>query len=189
MSAAHHSLFSFGCVFGFAPPHNQTTLTALRALKIAQRRLRPEVRSKLLGVSSARTDGSLKPEAWRFVFMDPETVGNCRVVTVAAKTSSEHPDTVEAFNSFKPKNSASSPVISQNKLLIDSDHALEKARTFSKLKDISSVEYQLTQGGDGQEPVWNVAFFTGTEESVALVRVGAKTGTAELMESEEMKMV
>ena len=101
MSIMHCSLLSLGCAFGFAPPANQGALTALRGLKIAQRRLRPEVRAKLLSVSSCRSDQTLAPGAWRFVFLDPVTNGNCRVVTVAAKTSSEHPDTVEALNSAK----------------------------------------------------------------------------------------
>src|SRR5271170_3410291 len=101
MSMMQCSLLSLGCVFGCAPAQNQSSLTALKALKIAQRRLRPEVRSKLMSVASARSDASLSPHAWRFVFMDPATSGNCRIVTVAAKASSEHPDTVEAFSSIK----------------------------------------------------------------------------------------
>src|SRR5476651_1455769 len=101
MSTMHCALLSLGCAFGFAQANNQTSLTALRALKIAQRRLRPEVRAKLLSVTSARTSGNMVPEAWRFVFLDPATSGHSRIVTVAAKTSSEHPDTVEAFSSSK----------------------------------------------------------------------------------------
>src|SRR5476651_871704 len=121
MSIMHCSLLSLGCVFGFSPDSEQSTLTAIRALKIAQRRLRPEVRAKLLSVSSARTDASLAPEAWRFVFLDPATSGNCRVVTVAAKTSSEHPDTVEAFSSAKTESASSMHAIAQNKWVVDSD--------------------------------------------------------------------
>src|SRR5277367_3730341 len=101
MSTMHCSLLSLGCVFGFAPPSNQAVMTAFRAFKISQRRLRPEVRGKLLSISSARTDATLVPKAWRFVFHDPGTSGKCRIVTVATKASSEHPDTVEAFRSYK----------------------------------------------------------------------------------------
>jgi hypothetical protein len=79
MSTMHCSLLSLGCAFGFASPSDRHILTALRALKIAQRRLRPEVRSKLLSVSSAHTDPTLVPEAWRFVFLDPATNGHCRI--------------------------------------------------------------------------------------------------------------
>jgi len=121
MSMLNCSLFSLGCAAGFAPPAQHSTLTALRALKIAQRRLRPEVRAKLLAATSARCDGSLVPSAWRFFFADPATSGNCRVVTVAAKNSSEHPDTLEAFASSRTEDAAGSPVIAQNKLLVDSD--------------------------------------------------------------------
>src|SRR5476649_610236 len=153
MSTMHCSLLSLGCVFGFAAANEQTSLTALRALKIAQRRLRPEVRAKLLSVSSARTDGSLAPEAWRFVFLDPATSGHCRVVTVAAKTSSEHPDTVEAFSSSKIEDVATLHPIAQNKLLVDSDKVLEQARTVSKLKGVQSAEYRLVQPRSGSEPL------------------------------------
>src|SRR5471032_463955 len=145
MSIMHCSLLSLGCVFGFAPASEQTTLTALRALKIAQRRLRPEVRAKLLSVSSARTNGNLTPEAWRFVFLDQATSGHSRVVTVAAKTSSEHPDTVEAFSSVKTESVAGQHPIAQNKLLVDSDKALEQARSVAKLKGLSAAEYELVQ--------------------------------------------
>ena len=174
----HCSLVSLGCVFGFSPAPNQVTLTALRALKIAQRRLRPEVRSKLMGVSSARTDESFLPNAWRFTFMDPGTSGKNRVVTVAAKTSSEHPDTIE---SFKAENSTYTQVIAQDDLLIDSNKALEKARSSVKLRGVLAAEYHLVQPRKGGEPIWNIHFFADMEEPVALMQIGAKTGAVEMM--------
>jgi hypothetical protein len=176
MSMMHCSLLSLGCAFGFAPPTDHNALTAFRALKIAQRRLRPEVRNKLLSVSSARTDQTLVPEAWRFVFFDPATSGNCRVVTVAAKTSSEHPDTVEAFSSSKVENVAASHAIPQNKLLVDSDKALEQVRVNSKLKGVRSAEYRLLQRKGSQEPSWTIQFHGEDGATVARFRVGAKTG-------------
>lgn len=185
MSTTHCSLLSLGCVFGFAPPNNQTTLTALRALKIAQRRLRPEVRSKLLGLSSSRTDSSLTPEAWRFVFLDPATSGNCRVVTVAAKTSSEHPDTVEAFSGLKTENVVGSHPIAQNKLQLDSEQVLAQARSAAKLKGVTAAEYRLSQQRSSQEALWTVTFFAGTDEPVAKLQVGAKTGTVKILPASE----
>jgi hypothetical protein len=179
MSIMHCSLSSLGCVFGFSPPNDRGALTALRALKIAQRRLRPEVRAKLLGVSSALSNQTLEPEAWRFVFLDPATSGKCRVVTVAAKTSSEHPDTVEAFSSAKTENISGSQVIPQNKLLIDSDAALEKVRLTSKLKGVKSAEFRLAQTKGKPEPFWCLQFFGEDAEPVAKFRVGAKTGLLE----------
>jgi hypothetical protein len=181
MSTMHCSLLSLGCIFGFAPASNQTSLTGLRALKIAQRRLRPEVRAKLLSVSSARTGISLAPEAWRFVFFDPATSGNCRIVTVAAKASSEHPDTVEAFSSAKLENVASSHAISQNKCMVDSDQALVLLRGISKLKGITAAEYRLTQSRSGQEPLWVVSFYAEQAEPVARFQVGAKTGEFKIL--------
>jgi hypothetical protein len=181
----HCSLLSLGCVFGFATTSDKTTLSALRAFKIAQRRLRPEVRAKLLSVSSARTDGSLTPEAWRFVFLDPATSGNCRVVTVAAKTSSEHPDTVEAFSSAKTDNEATNHAIAQNKWVIDSDQALGLARGTSKLKGIRSAEYRLTQPRNGQEPLWTLYFYAEGPEAVARFQIAAKTGSVKILANGE----
>ena len=173
----HCSLLSLGCAFGFSPPAEQNVLTALRALKIAQRRLRPEVRSKLLSVTSARSDQTLSPEAWRFVFFDAGTSGNCRVVTVAAKASSEHPDTIEAFNSLKAESASSLHPIPQTKLLIDSHHALEQVRLQSKLKGVRSAEYRLVQTQkSAPEPTWFVRFLNEKEEQLAEYRIGAKTG-------------
>jgi hypothetical protein len=176
------SLLSLGCVFGFAPPENQVLLTALRALKIAQRRLRPEVRSRLLCVSSPRTNGNLVPDAWRFVFHDSATSGNSRMVTVAAKTSSEHPDTVEAFSSAPAETVAGLQVIPQNKWTVDSDKVLEKVRVESKLKGVRSVQYRLTQPKHGQEPSWALHFFSERDELVARFRVGGKTSALELLD-------
>jgi hypothetical protein len=175
----HCSLLSLGCVFGFTPPNEQTTLSGLRALKIAQRRLRPEVRAKLLSVTSSRTSPSLVPEAWRFVFLDPATNGHCRIVTVAAKTSSEHPDTVEAFASAKAENIASLHAISQAKLLVDSTQVLEQARSVAKLKGVHAAEYRLVQQRSSQEPFWTIQFYGEEVEPVARFRMGAKTGAIE----------
>lgn len=184
MSTMHCSLLSLGCVFGFAPPNDQATLTALRALKVAQRRLRPEVRAKLLSVSSARTDESLVPVAWRFVFLDPATSGNCRVVTVAAKTSSEHPDTIEAFSSSKMESVTANHAIAQNKLLIDSDKVLDQARGALKLKGVRSAEYRLLQQRSGQEPHWLVLFYADNGDPVARIQIGAKIGAVHVLGAE-----
>ena len=184
MSTMHCSLLSLGCVFGFATPEDQASLTALRALKIAQRRLRPEVRTKLLSVTSARTNGNLIPEAWRFVFLDQATSGHCRVVTVAAKASSEHPDTVEAFGSSRVENVDSLHAIPQNKLVLDSDRVLEQARAASKLKGVKSVEFRLLQPRSGREPMWHLYFFSESGEAVASFQVGAKTGSTQLVPHE-----
>ena len=164
-------------------PAQQTTLTALRALKIAKRRLRPEVRIKLLSAVSARTDASLAPQAWRFVFFDPGTSENCRIVTVAAKTSSEHPDTVEAFSSIRSDDATQMRVIRQNNLLIDSDQALELSRGAAKLKDIRATEYRLFHPPHGTESFWELQFFADTDVPLARLRVSAKTGAVELIDA------
>ena len=182
MSMMHCSLLSLGCAFGFAPPQEDATLTALRALKIAQRRLRPEVRSKLLSVSSPRTNGNLTPTAWRFTFADPGTSGHCRVVTVAAKASSEHPDTVEAFASSKAENVAELQTIPQNKWLVDSDKVLSQVRDVAKLKGLKWAEYRLVQPRSAKEPLWELCFFDETGASVAGFKVGAKSGVLDLNE-------
>ena len=173
------SLFSLGCAAGFAPPAHHSTLTALRALKIAQRRLRPEVRAKLLTATSARSDSGLLPPAWRFFFVDPATSGNCRVVTVAAKNSSEHPDTVEAFASSRNGDTPGSTVIPQNKLLIDSDKVAEKIHAASKLKGARAAEFQLLQPKGKSEPCWIVRVYGEGDVVLVCFRVGAKSGALE----------
>lgn len=185
MSMLHCSLLSLGCVFGCAPAQNQSTLSALKALKIAQRRLRPEVRSKLLSVTSARSDESLAPVAWRFVFADPATSGNCRVVTVAAKASSEHPDTIEAFSDIKDEGAPATHAIAQGKLAVDSDKALTQARGAAKLRGISAAQYRLTQPRSTQEPIWTLSLYAEGEAPVVRIQVGAKTGSIRIINGEE----
>lgn len=181
MSMMHCSLLSLGCVFGFATPNENTSLNALRALKIAQRRLRPEVRAKLLSVSSSRTDETLVPEAWRFVFLDHATSGNCRIVTVAAKTSSEHPDTVEAFSSIQTEDESNNHPLAQNKWMVDSSQALALARGTSKLKGVRSAEYRLSQHRNGTEPMWTLYFYAEGPEPVARFQIAGKTGTIKML--------
>jgi hypothetical protein len=173
------SLLSLGCIFGFALSHNQELLPALRAFKIAQRRLRPEVRSKLLSVSSARSDGTLLPQAWRFVFLDPATSGNCRVVTVAAKASSEHPDTIEAFSSIQAEE-ATSPMTTV-KWIIDSDAALQAVSKTTKLKGVKTAQYRLSQPKNAKEPMWVISFYGDEEQPVARFQVGAKSALVKIL--------
>jgi hypothetical protein len=172
----HCSLLSLGCAFGFSPPEDTAGLSALRALKIAQRRLRPDVRSKLLSVSSPKTGASLTPEAWRFVFFDPGTSGKSRAVTVAAHTSSEHPDTVEAFSGIKNETATGLNVIAQNKWTIDSDAALEKVRTESKCKGARSAQYRLERSKAAKDAFWVIDIFNERDETLARFRVDARTG-------------
>jgi hypothetical protein len=185
MSMMQCSLFSLGCVFGCAPAQNQSNLTALPALKIAQRRLRPGVRSKLMSVVSARSGVSLAPQAWRFVFMDPGTSDHGRVVTVAARASSEHPDTVEAFSAIKEENVSSQPVIAQGKLAIDSDQALVHAKGAAKLKGITAAQYRLAQARGTSEPMWTLFLFAEGEEPVVRIQVGAKTGSVRIINRDD----
>ena len=104
----------------------------------------------------------------------------CNVV-VAAKTSSEHPATVEAFSSVQPENAAELQVIPQNRLLIDTNQALERARSAVKLKGIRAAEYRLLHPLHDAEPLWELQFFTDTGKAVARLSVGAQTGAVELI--------
>lgn len=168
------SLLSLGCAFGFAPPEHTAHLTALRALRIAQRRLRPDVRSKLLSVSSPRTGTSLVPEAWRFVFHDPGTSGKSRAVTVAAHTSSEHPDTVEAFSGLRNQLPTSLQVVSQSRWTVDSDAAIAKVRDEFKTKHYLSAQYRLARVG--KEALWTIELFGERDEVLARFQVDGKSG-------------
>jgi len=172
----HCSLLSLGCVFGFSPPPQTERLTALRALKIAQRRLRPDVRSRLLSVTSSRSQGGLEPEAWRFVFFDAGTSGKSRAVTVAARTSSEHPDTVEAFSSARGEPVTGLQVIPQARWTIDSDAALNKIREETKLRGVRSARYRLDRSRTGAEATWLIEFFGDGDEVVASFHIDARTG-------------
>ena len=170
------SLLSLGCAFGFAPPQENAALTARRALRIAQRRLRPEVRTKLLSVSSPKTTSSLEPDAWRFTFFDPGTSGKSRSVTVAAKTSSEHPDTVQAFSGLKGETVTGLHVVSQAKWLVDSDAALQRVRGEFKCKHVVAAQYRLQRAHAGKDAFWLIEFFGDKDEVLVRFRIDAKSG-------------
>ena len=142
-----------------------------------------------MSVASARSDVSLAPDAWRFVFSDPGTSGNCRVVTVAAKASSEHPDTIEAFSNIKEETAASLHPIAQGKLTLDSDKVLAQARGAAKLKGITAAEYRLTQSRSTQEPVWTLFLYEDGDDDdhVVRIQIGAKTGAVRIINSDDKK--
>lgn len=182
MTSMHCSLLSLGCAFGFSSPEDRSVLTALHAFKIAQRRLRPEVRAKLLCVVGAKTSGLDVPSAWRFMFYDAATEGQSRVVTVAARTSSEHPDTLGAFNLSRLEHRHDGIPIPQNKWVVDSYQAHEKARGVIKHKGIQGWECSLIQPRGAQEPLWTLRYSTEADQAVAYVQVGAKTGAVKLLD-------
>lgn len=154
-------LLTFGCV-GFSNALKKIGFTALPALQIATRRLRPEVRANLLHVVSDRTGQDFRPKAWRFVFRDKTTSSGCRVVTVAENASSEHPDIVEAFESMDLRNISKNEIIPQNQLTVDSDAALKIASTSSEscLNFADSAEYQLVKSAPRRKPFWKIYFYS-----------------------------
>lgn len=185
MSMLTCSLLSLGCAFGFVPPEDKAAWTALHAFRVAQRRLKPEVRAKLLGVVSSWTVTSAPPVAWRFIFLDASTSGRRRVVTVAAKASSEHPETVEAFDSVEraegPSGGGSSHPITQAKWVIDSDRAHEIARAVVKMRGVHACEFDLAQHRSQGEPYWTIRYCTEKDEPVVVVQVSARTGEAKVL--------
>ena len=185
MSTMQCSLLSLGCVFGCAPAQNQLNLTGLRALKIAQRRLRPEVRSKLMSVVSARSDASLSPEAWRFVFHDPATSGNSRVVTVAAKASSEHPDTVEAFSASKDESPLGAHPVAQGKLVIDSDKVPRAGQGRSQAQGHHRRAISPFPGPRHAGAGMDAFLYAEDEVPVVRIQVGAKTGSLKIINGDD----
>ena len=116
------------------------------------------------------------PDAWRFVFFDPGTSGKCRAVTVAARTSSEHPDTVEAFNAVKGETAVGLQVIAQNKWTMDSDAVLEKVREQTKLRGVHSAQYRLERSRTAAEAGWLLEFFGESDNLLASFRIDARSG-------------
>jgi hypothetical protein len=169
------SLFALGCVVGLLPDESRANLSALRALRIAQRRLRPEVRNALLVARSLRTERDRLPSAWRFVFHDPLTTDNYRIVTVPTNEThksydfSEEPEDVESLRKLLP--------VVQEKVVLDSDDIL---RCAAELKKASwkSWELNLHQCPDIHEPLWMLTFFEDDAGKVASkVKMKGNSGT------------
>jgi hypothetical protein len=176
MNWPHLSLLSLGCAFGVTSP-SPAALTALRALKIARRRLRPEVRDKLVSICSAPTDSTFEPDAWRFVFSDDATRRHYRSVIVAAKASSESRGVLEAFKTSKTGSATPLHPISINSVVLDSDGALAQVRSVSKLRGHFSAVYRLFISKKEQEPLWHLSFYTEALNPVISYRVRTKGGT------------
>ncbi len=160
MPAVPLSLLSLGCAFGL--PVSQPSSTALQALKIAQRRLPSQVRENLLTISSARTDASLRPVAWRFVFSDPRIRKHWRGVVVAAGASSEHPEVIKAFRFAQKINPTPVSMFPLGLIALDSDQALRKVQRVIHLRGFVSASYQLSAASREDTPVWQLAFYSSS---------------------------
>ena len=108
-------------------------------------------------------------------------------MTVAAKASSEHPDTVEAFSNIKDESTASLHPIAQGKLVLDSEKILAQAKGAAKLKGITSARYRLAQPRSTHEPVWTLFLYAEDEEPVVRIQVGAKTGAVRIINGNDAK--
>jgi hypothetical protein len=168
------ALGALGCAFGIASPAS-SQLTAFHALKIAKRRLRPEVRSRLIHIGSVLTDASFRPIAWRFAFQDRGTRGRLRSVIVAAHVSSEHPEIQEAFKTRNEEPMLPWKVIDLARILIDSEKALARVQSVSDLRPYRGVVYNLMTEKGG-EPVWHLSFYGKGEKPVVRFRLRARCG-------------
>jgi hypothetical protein len=153
-------LFAHGCVVGFVPSEAKGHLPLWKALKIAQRRLKPEVRDRLLGVVSSRILAGQYPTAWRFVFFDAGTSGSQRVVTVAANGSSEQPETQELFNQRRLP--LLFEIIDLKRVRLEGTDAMKLASTMVQVK-ARELELSLFQPQGNPEPRWLVRFYAGIE--------------------------
>ena len=131
-----------------------------KALRIAQRRLKPEVRDRLLGVVSSRIVSGQLPTAWRFVFFDAGTSGSQRVVTVAANGSSEQPETQELFNQRRLP--LIFEIIDLKRVRLEGTDAVKLAATMVQVK-ARELELSLFQQAGNPEPRWLVRFYAAIE--------------------------
>ncbi len=168
------SLFALGCVVGLLPKEDGSNLSALAALKIAQRRLKQQVRESLLIISSRRFMRDRTPSLWRFVFQDLSTTDTFRVVVVSNKTSGQS----ENLAGFKKETDLCQlTTIDQNRSMIDSDEALRRASEFPT-RQWSACEISLIQCPERRYSIWVVSYFEFENGTTAakVVTLSASTG-------------
>jgi hypothetical protein len=166
-----------------APTESQATSTdgAFAARDIAEKSLPPSDitptgKAELLRIIGERTPGQTTPATWRYYFFEKSASGNARIVTVHGGNVIKNGEDLGDFATPYQEQH----VLSEDKLILDSNQALHTAEGYLPGVSVSSAEFMLMQQKNSV-PMWKITLWTrdidGEEHRVGEVTLLAENGT------------
>jgi len=127
--------------------------TAFDLVKEGNRHLGEDAKGRVVQIRSEKSVGGLTPNIWFVVYYDPDATAKATEIKFAAgtKVSVKRPARV-----LEPITGAHHE-LPKEKLKIDSDKAIEIAKSEPLIKNLTLTNTQLTlERGEGDQPVWKV---------------------------------
>ena len=127
--------------------------TAFELIKEGNRHVGEEAKGRVVQIRSEKSIGSLMPNIWYVVYYDPDATAKATEVKFAAgtKVSVKRPARI-----LEPI-SRSHRELAKEKLKIDSDKAIQIAKSDPLLKNVTLTNTQMRlERGEGDQPVWKI---------------------------------
>jgi len=127
--------------------------TAFELIKEGNRHVGEEAKGRVVQIRSEKSIGTLMPNIWYVVYYDPDATAKATEVKFAAgtKVSVKRPARI-----LEPI-SRSHRELAKEKLKIDSDKAIQIAKSDPLLKNVTLTNTEMRlERGEGDQPVWKV---------------------------------
>jgi len=127
--------------------------TAFELIKEGNRHVGEEAKGRVVQIRSEKSIGTLMPNIWYVVYYDPDATAKATEVKFAAgtKVSVKRPARI-----LEPI-SRSHRELAREKLKIDSDKAIQIAKSDPLLKNVTLTNTEMRlERGEGDQPVWKV---------------------------------
>jgi len=127
--------------------------TAFELIKEGNRHVGEEAKGRVVQIRSEKSIGSMMPNIWYVVYYDPDATAKATEVKFAAgtKVSVKRPARI-----LEPI-SRSHRELAKEKLKIDSDKAIQIAKSDPLLKNVTLTNTEMRlERGEGEQPVWKV---------------------------------
>jgi hypothetical protein len=178
MNTRRRTLLAAGLAMVLAPLAMAGDMTAFQLIKEGDHYVGDQSKDKVVQISSEKSVASLTPNIWYVVYYDPDVTGKAVEVKFGAgqKMKVSHPlRLLEAVNEEK--------VFDRAKLTVDSDRALEIAKSLPLLKNLTlkASKMWLLHGDAG--PVWKVKLWAAKltnpdhEADIGVVVISATDGS------------
>ncbi|WP_018290603.1 hypothetical protein [Verrucomicrobium sp. 3C] len=180
------SAYAFCFAKGQQPPTRgrQGAPTAFSALAVAQQYAPEQSQAKMLAIVGPRSQTSLTPTSWEFVYWNQGGWKNLKRITVVGGQVRDVRQGIVAMASLgvaRLVRYKESQAFDPNRLKVDSDRALQvilKTGAVGKAR-LSTVLFDLALMGEESEPSWEMRFYAdrrGLEADIGVARVGAVSG-------------
>lgn len=136
-------------------------LTAFALARKGDRYIGEQSRDKVVGLHSERSVGGLEPEVWRVIYFDPAAHLKMTEVKFVDGRMEKVARPLEFWKDFGHQNI----VFDTNQWRIDSDRALDIARSQPLLKGARLVASELTLEHGVEGPVWKVRFWAARRDN------------------------